>query len=505
MSAPDDPTAAAIPPPGAGGARWLPQAAWAVVLIALAFGAGSGIYRGLRDRPDWGDFRYESKYVWTHHQSRPGTAMFGYLPTATFLLCPFSTWLPQPAGTIAWVALNTAAVGLSLWIVRRCWLAGAISWRELGVPAFIAAANLAHGIQSNQMTLVTLVLCVAGLAFVHRARGGTKWPELSGGLLLGLAALVKTLPALFVVYLLLLRRWRALAGMLAAVVLFDVLPSVAWFGVQGAIDEHRAWLVRAGWHSNRHLIEQPFLRVDRHTSNAAYAAVLTRWLREPPSAASQVILCGDPPAEEVARRQAELGPSEMLVLDPMPTEGQTWAVRRIADISWVPRFHVAALSADAVYALWRGTMVAGLVALAGLTWYCGRAGGRVNTSVAARAPSVSVPAWAPLAALWLLAVLWPSPMMRHYYLAWAWPAIAVVWCAARSAGPGGRRLVAAALGMWLIGAACLGAFVLRWYGIHLAALALLMAATSWAAWLKRASCGRQTERATADTAVARRI
>jgi len=479
MSAPHDPIAAAIPPPGAGAARWLPQVAWVIVLIGLAFGAGSGIYRGLRARPDWGDFRYASNYVWTHHQTRPGTAMFGYLPTATFLLWPFTTWLPQPAGTVAWVALNTAAVGLSLWIVRRHWLAGAVSWRALGVPAFIAAANLAHGIQSNQMTLVTLVLCVGGLALVHRDRAGAKWPELSGGLLLGLAALVKTLPALFVVYLLLMRRWQALVGMLAAVVLFDLLPSVAWFGRQGTIDEHRAWLVRAGWHSNRHLIEQPFLRVDRHTSNAAYAAVLTRWLREPPSATKQVILCGDPPAEEVARARAELRPGEMLTLDRMPTEGRTWAVRRIADISWVPRFHAASLSAAAVHAIWLGTLVIGLIALVGLTWFYGRA---------ASTASAGLPTWAPLAALWLLAVLWPSPMMRHYYLAWAWPAIAVVWCAARNAGPGGRRLVAAALAMWLLGAACLGAFVLRWYGIHLAALALLMIATTWAVMKTGRSC-----------------
>lgn len=115
----------------------------------------------------------------------------------------------------------------------------------------------------------------------------------------------------------------------------------------------------------------------------------------------------------------------------------------------------------------------GLAALVWMTWKTGR--GDTDKQ------------WAPLAALWLLALFWPSPMARHYYLAWAFPSVVVVWgTLARHLRTGrfrwnvGTLLAAAALVAWGIGVACLGWPLVRWCGIHLAAIAALMAATAWA-------------------------
>ena len=471
------------------GTRWpaaLHTAAWIFVGIGLVVGIVGGINRGLHDRPDWGDFQYETRYVWEHGHTRPGTAMFGYLPTATFVLWPFTVWLPDAVGTVTFVALNAAAAIAVIWIVWRYWLGTAANRDALALAACLAAGNFAHGISANQLTLLTLLLLVAGLALIHHKR------EYLGGLTLGGAILIKALPALLIGYLLIARRWRAMVAIVLAVVLFDFVPSMLVFGGRGTIEEHRAWVRRAGWHSNWHQIDQPFLRVHRHRSNTSYSAALTRWLREPPAATKQVILYGNPPADVVAQYQRSLAPDELLTRDPMPPETGAWNEKRIADLTWVPRFHVLNLPAVAVWWIWVATLAGGFATLCWATWRTVR---RADYD------------WTPIVALWLLAMFWPSPMARHYYLAWAFPALAVVCqmlarLRVRHAHANGRvgmappmesasesahaihswslaeRLIIVALVFWFVGVLCLGWPLVRWYGIHLAAIALLIVAVA---------------------------
>jgi hypothetical protein len=478
----------------------LERAAWMVVGIALVVGAVGGLYRAVKNKPDWRDLQIEARYVWEHGHTAPGTAMFGYLPTATFVLWPFMVWTPLPVGATLYVASNVAAGVASIWIVRRWWRVGGASAGSFVWAVLLVSANLAHAIQANQLTMWTLLLCVAGLTLVER-RG-----SFGGGLLVGLATCIKTMPGIFGVYLLLRRRWAALAGMVAALILFDAVPSVAFFGWRGALAEHRAWLRRAGWHSNWRQIDEPLLWAHRHGSNASYAAVLTRWLRAVPDVKSQIILYGQPPADLIVQTRATLAPGELLAFDPMPPREGPWSEKRV-DVAWVPRFHLAALSARAVWIIWAGTLTAGFAALIWATWRtagsrCPRYMARQGASAAStddRLPGGASGGpcppygWPVVAALWMLAMFWPSPMARHYYLAWVFPAIAAVWRALLFElhirdfrWSAGARLAAAALIAWSIGVLCLGWFLVRWYGIHLAALVLLTAATAWA-WRKAAT------------------
>ncbi|MCH8805701.1 MAG: DUF2029 domain-containing protein [Planctomycetes bacterium] len=453
------------------------RVAWLVIVVVIASGVVGALHRALNDKPDWEDLARESRQVWESGRSLPGTAMFGYLPTTTFALWPFTAWTPRSVGIGFFVTSNLLAALASVWILYRWW------WRDGHVPAIffawpvlLACANLQHALQANQITLWTLVLCLAGLTLVGRQRA------FLGGVVLGLAGLIKVLPFMLVGYLLLRGKWRALGGVLVAVVLFDAVPSVAFFGWQGAIDEHRAWLQRVRWHSSGNLIDEPLLRVHRHGNNASYAAVLTRWLRSVPDARRQVILYGNPPEDVVQRYRAALAPDEILTLDPMPRPGSRWAEKRV-DIGWVPRFHIANLGPRTVWWIWSSTLGGALVALVWFTWRTGRGGRR---------------AWDAVGALWMLAMFFPSPMTRHYYLAWALPAIAVVtralWSEGRieAASRGfGRSLALAALLAWVVGVLCLGWHAARWYGIHLGVLILLIAATVWAC--RRASVGRAAD------------
>jgi len=448
--------------------------AWILVAAIIGAGAVSGVWRGLKDRPNWGSLQRESAYVWQHRETAPATAMFGYLPAASFALWPFTVWLPRPVGLVAYVASNVAAAVASLWIAYRWWgptpdpakgppgAGASFVW-----PALLAAANLEQVIVGNQLTLWALIACMAGLTLVSRHR------PLAGGLLVGVAALVKTLPFLLVGYLLLRRQWRAVAGVVLAVVLLDFVPSAMFFGWRGAIDEHRLWLTRCEWHSGRRQIEDPFqLDVFRHWSNFSYASVLTRWLRAIPDADELVMISGPAPADVVQAERAALRPNQILTLAPMPPRDQPWGIRRFP-LADVPRFHLADLSARAVLWIWWLTLGVAACVLLVVTGKAGPPRGRDD--------------WTAGAALWMLAAFGFTPMMRAYYLVLAMPALVVVWrtMAARLHGnrdrwTGGTRLAALAMLGWLIGVFCLGWHPVRWYGIHLGVVALLTAATAWA-------------------------
>lgn len=452
---------------GPGRVRWFAAAGWVVVAVVLLSGVVGGVARGLEDRPNWGSLKRESGYVWQQRASNPGTAMFGYLPTATFALWPFTVWAPRPWGLIAYLATNLAAGVASIWIVRRWWYRPGGPDRTFVVPVLLGAANIQHVIQANQLTLWALLLSVAGLTLVVRRR---PWV---GGMLLGLAGLIKVLPFVLAGLLVLRRKWRALAGLAAAVVLFDLLPSVVFLGPGGAAAEHRAWIQRAEWHSSSRQIEQPLLiGVHRHPSNFSLAAVLARWLRGMPPADTMVALVGDCPAKVVAETRASLQPNEVLLFAPMPPLEKEWSIER-TPLSDVPRFCVARWSARTVWWLWSGIEAVGLVILACATWRSGRTGRDRD--------------WMAAGAVWLLAAFFVSPMMRHYYLALAFPAIVVVWrrlCAERQRLAGhwsaGTILATAAMVAWGVGVAALGWDLGRWYGLHLAVVAIVLAAAAWA-------------------------
>lgn len=462
------------------------RVAFIVAVVVMGSGVVGAIHRGMNDRPDWRTLSRESRYMWEHHASPRGTAMFGYLPTTSFALWPFMVWPPKTIGLSLYIASNVAAASASLWLVYRWWglkdlFPGSFAWVVL-----LVAANVQHVLQANQLTLWTLFLCVAGLTLVGKDK------SFRGGMLIGLAGLIKSMPLMLVGLLLLRRRWRALGGVALTVVLFDIVPSVSFFGIQGAVREHRLWLDRADWHSGMRQIEDPCLvGVYKHPSNFSYPSVLTRWLRGVPDADEVIVLAGSPPADVVQRYRAGLDANTHLTLAPMPRDDQPWAeVHR--SMEKVPRFYVASLSVGAVKTIWIGSL---LVGLAGLAWFTWRTGQRDRLFK-----------WHEAAAVWMLAIFWVTPMMRHYYLVLALPAVAVVWRAMWAERVSrsfrfswGVLLAALALTAWVVGVFCLGWDVGRWYGLHLGVAGLLLAACVWASG--RGSTGRDKQSVSADPAM----
>ncbi|MCX7047028.1 MAG: glycosyltransferase family 87 protein [Candidatus Sumerlaeota bacterium] len=159
----------------------------------------------------------ESPYQYSSKKYR-GT--FKYFPFNAILLAPLAP-LPNPVAQGLWVALNA---GLLLWcfslhsqaaraITRPPWWVWLIA---LALAGRFILANLRLG-QWN-----TSVYCLAfGGIFLARRR-----PWL-GGATVGLAAAIKYLPAIFILYFLLRRQWKAAAGAALAFAFWVlVLPSV---------------------------------------------------------------------------------------------------------------------------------------------------------------------------------------------------------------------------------------------------------------------------------------
>jgi len=105
------------------------------------------------------------------------------------------------------------------------WLA-LFGWRRPALAVFVLAAWLAHHMTveafSNTAHLEVLEFALFAVALLLAVRGSS---NLAGGAL-GLAIATKTLPALFLPYLAITRKWRMLA--VAAVTAFVLFAAVCW-------------------------------------------------------------------------------------------------------------------------------------------------------------------------------------------------------------------------------------------------------------------------------------
>ena len=221
-----------------------------------------------------------------------GGNLYGDLPETAghivlpFIYPPFAALLMVPLAVVPWVVawvgllgLSTLSLGATLYVfARRLWPSGgwggALSVASLALPLALAvepgrAIDFDHPVEGRpalglepvlqtiefgQINLVLMAL-VALDCLVARP----KWPR---GMLIGIAAAIKLTPAVFVLFFLLRRDYRAAAtsavsGIAATAVGFVVAPAQSWEfwsdpagGVSGSPfftnQTFEAMLVRAG-------------------------------------------------------------------------------------------------------------------------------------------------------------------------------------------------------------------------------------------------------------------
>jgi alpha-1,2-mannosyltransferase len=204
----------------------------------------------------------------------PGTAAplydwGGFSPLALkFTYTPFAALSFAVASLLPWAAMwVTSVIGNMLALVAAVWFTfGGLGYRDrrvrLGATLLAAAVTfwlqpVVRTIYLGQVNLVLMAMIIGDLCQPPaRADGRPRWWK---GALTGVAAGVKLVPLIFLPYLLITRRWREAAALLAGFVItvgagFAVLPSDSarwWLHGMFLADGNRAGFM--GWAGNQSL------------------------------------------------------------------------------------------------------------------------------------------------------------------------------------------------------------------------------------------------------------
>lgn len=352
-----------------------------------------------------------------------------YLPVATIAFVPFAVLGPWVGGAL-WSLVNLASLWAAIRLVgirliglpRRDWLLHQM------LPVCLCGAVIYEHARFNQLGVVVLVLLLISFALLQRGR------DVWAGAALALACLLKLVPVVFLVWLVLKRRWRALAASLAVMILFGLAPCLAVFGPSRTVEYHKRWVSNA-------VLNGSALRMLLRADDPLYAQ----------------------------RHQTFVD---------YRNQSLAMVVGRITGL-------VPAFAPQPVRSSWRVStavtayVLINLLVVGSLLWVSRRPWRQLGAQQ--RACEFAV---------WLLAMLWLSPLMRQYYLVWAYPAIAILLADADLARAAGRRMWPfwLAIGAWLFGMLAWGVdgwffdHAARKLGVNLWSILVLGAVLAWQRW-----------------------
>ena len=174
---------------------------------------------------------------------RPGTPYgFTYPPFAGLVMAPMA-FLPFPLVVVLATAGTVATTAALTW-----WLAGPVIRRRGWTPWFAFAVALCFAISFEPVRetitfgqVNTLLLALVTADMLFGVARGRKW----AGIGIGLAVAIKLTPGVFILYLLVTRRWRA-AGTAIGAAAGATLLAAALF-----VDQSREFWLSALWDTNR--------------------------------------------------------------------------------------------------------------------------------------------------------------------------------------------------------------------------------------------------------------
>lgn len=141
---------------------------------------------------------------------------------------------PYPTMIRLWVALHAALWLAAVWLLTRMTapvLPPVTAWPRPAIAAAATSSMFAAVVLDTYLgniNLLILLLLVTGLFLLHKDR------RTSGGVVLGVAAMVKIMPIALLPLLLLTRQWRAAAGMVLGAALLALAPLPFTIAAHGA-------------------------------------------------------------------------------------------------------------------------------------------------------------------------------------------------------------------------------------------------------------------------------
>jgi hypothetical protein len=410
---------------------------WAVLLSGLGGVGLSRVWGPALDK-DFSLF-YAAARHWIE-QNEPG-GLAWYQPFAMRLLGPLGWLPPRVAGTL-WVLANLACLlGSALLMSTRQpgqgtgHQAGGQLWALLVL--FIPWVVEFH---VNQLVPpIVLLLLLAERALAKGRPGWTGW-------WLGLAILIKLSPAVFLLWLVLRRQWRALGWTVAFTVALGPGLDALTVGWEQAWQWQREWYGRVHWSGSAWTVLVAGSQCE--FSNHALPAVLRRLLY---------------PTDSTPWFDVEVGGQSELA-------GHAAVNVATLPLSWVVALYAAAM----------------LLGLAGLVTASGGQGRLLG-------PERRRWEWA----LFGLGMLWFLPVVRQYHYVFAYPLVWLLVGRLRQPGKLERRSLwrnppALGLAVWIASMLFGAPRIAQEYGVPLLGVAALGAA----GWLETRRVGHRTQRVT---------
>src|SRR6202166_5003152 len=170
----------------------------------------------LRDYYDWTWFQRQMNYAGIEHQ------LGAYLPQTPLTMLPIVPFagFPVHAAKQIWLVLSLIFLAATLWMLSR---ATGIRIEYIAILMFLGYGSLQSNFRLGQYYVFLLFLLTLAFYCVDRGKPA------SGGFLCGVAFGLKLYGGPFLLYFLLKRNWRAVAGMLAATAI-AVATAIALFG-----------------------------------------------------------------------------------------------------------------------------------------------------------------------------------------------------------------------------------------------------------------------------------
>ncbi len=401
-----------------------------MTLTLAALGAVS-LTRALQFRYDFHHFYLDAEYVWRHAELNPQIEhndaeqrrqLPFYLPGIAVLLAPLAMGGRVPAAVV-WTLGQIGAAGVCLWLAYRACEPEQDreqAWRRWVLVWLLSLAPLYEAARFNQLSFLVLALVWGGARWISHADARTRHTEMSRR-----DADVRRLHDRNSLV------GGALIGVAAGVKLLPaiLLPWLLLRRPRAAI----AMLLAAAL-----VAVGPSLLAFGPQRTLTY---LTQWAEHNLGAARGML---DPALREhfIDHRNQSLGD----VLARLTAEDHPYRV------PWQP----LTWSDDVRRRVVLGAQIALLAGLIGVTVYSGT-GGSAHAFT--------------LFALWCLAMLLFSPLLRQYYLIWAMPALVALVRHQR----GARMLARIAVLLWVAGLAAWLSETARASGVHLWILLALAA------------------------------
>ena len=217
---------------------------WLLLLAAgVVYAAVLCVIAGVRADPestsDFRDFWETARHFRQTGEISSELGVHNYLPFFTIFMTPWSL-LPLRVAAVAFTLLSLGLFALTVVLVETLLNDGPARPRKATLAAIVLVLAYVHSCAVlGQLGLLLLFLVVTTWFLVERGK------EYAAGAALGLATLIKLLPAVLIVFFLLKRRWRVAGAALAVTIVLGLGLPLAGLGFEQTITQYRYFQKRA--------------------------------------------------------------------------------------------------------------------------------------------------------------------------------------------------------------------------------------------------------------------